>query len=377
MRSSSRWRATRPSPAYAASRRARCRCRPERRPPIHPTSKPRSANRPGGGPPASGNRQWPPLSSGVRLATHPPCGAAGRRCRPPGRWIDDAAAALPCRRRDRGGHVVQDRDCGTAHPGACSSRSRRQSAAVVSELAPEAGAPALRPRVTLIIDPDSPSAPAATRTTRMCLELLDQADLAGRRLIDYGAAPAFLAIAAARLGAAQRSRIDIDSQALASARETPRNGVGHHRAIELRCIAAPADVVVANILSNPLKRLRRCSRRWSRPAACWCLGRARAAVDEVAAFYEAQRTVSAWRTQDGWRASPAHARHRPDQDEANEPGAWRIARSKIPTWRSQTTCPQVQDQLQVIPDQLKLRAAWFVAGCASMSFPGSTTALCR
>ena len=63
-------------------------------------------------------------------------------------------------------------------------------------------------------------------TTALCLEWLAQADLGGRRVLDYGCGSGILAIAALRLGAAEAVAIDIDAQALIATRDNAeRNGV--------------------------------------------------------------------------------------------------------------------------------------------------------
>jgi ribosomal protein L11 methyltransferase len=103
-------------------------------------------------------------------------------------------------------------------------------------------------------------------TTRGCLLLLDEVMRAHmpRRVLDLGSGTGVLAIAAAK---ALRRRVlasDIDPQAVQVARDNARlNGVGN--LVETVCatgFAAPAfaarapfDLVLANILANPLRHL--------------------------------------------------------------------------------------------------------------------------
>jgi ribosomal protein L11 methyltransferase len=90
-------------------------------------------------------------------------------------------------------------------------------------------------------------------TTASCLELLAAlAPLTGVRLLDLGSGTGILAIAAVRLGAAGALCVDVNPDAVASAR---RNGVlnGVDGRLEHRCggvddlEGAPFDLVVANI----------------------------------------------------------------------------------------------------------------------------------
>src|SRR5690606_10307038 len=95
-------------------------------------------------------------------------------------------------------------------------------------------------------------------TTALCLNWLDGADLAGKRVLDFGCGSGVLAIAALLLGAKYAVATDIDPQALLATRENARlNGVGDR----LTCFlpedmpAAHYDVVLANILGGPLVEL--------------------------------------------------------------------------------------------------------------------------
>ncbi len=77
----------------------------------------------------------------------------------------------------------------------------------------------------------------------------------GARVIDYGCGSGVLALAAAKLGAAQVHCFDIDPQALTAARANARaNGVAQQVQVHDRPDTLPAatDVLLANILSGPL-----------------------------------------------------------------------------------------------------------------------------
>lgn len=112
--------------------------------------------------------------------------------------------------------------------------------------------------VLIELDPGLAFGTGTHPTTALCLEWLDTADVAGKRAIDYGCGSGILAIAAAKLGAAHVSAVDIDPQALIATRDNAeRNGVAHLITPQLVADAslAPADILLANILAGPLESL--------------------------------------------------------------------------------------------------------------------------
>ncbi|HEX2101615.1 MAG TPA: 50S ribosomal protein L11 methyltransferase [Candidatus Synoicihabitans sp.] len=112
--------------------------------------------------------------------------------------------------------------------------------------------------VLIELDPGLAFGTGTHPTTALCLEWLDAAELAGKRVIDYGCGSGILAIAAAKLGAAAVSAVDIDPQALIATRDNAeRNGVAALIAPELVAGSrlAPADILLANILAGPLESL--------------------------------------------------------------------------------------------------------------------------
>jgi ribosomal protein L11 methyltransferase len=157
-------------------------------------------------------------------------------------------------------------------------------------------------RVALVIDPGLAFGTGSHPTTHMCLEWLEQADLAGRRVIDYGCGSGILAIAAARLGSAGVTGIDIDPQALVSAAENARiNDVAIAVQSSSDALPPPADVVVANILSNPLKLLAPMLMSLVAPGGTLVLsGVLERQIEEVSQFYGESLPVAPWRVRDGW-----------------------------------------------------------------------------
>ncbi|MBP6202436.1 MAG: 50S ribosomal protein L11 methyltransferase [Azonexus sp.] len=110
--------------------------------------------------------------------------------------------------------------------------------------------------VNLILDPGMAFGTGSHPTTRLCLEWLERNVSEGCSVLDYGCGSGILAIAAARLGAARVAGVDIDPQAVEAARSNAeRNGVVALFADSAQPVAGEYDVVVANILSNPLRVL--------------------------------------------------------------------------------------------------------------------------
>ena len=110
--------------------------------------------------------------------------------------------------------------------------------------------------VNLILDPGMAFGTGSHPTTRLCLEWLELNVSPGCRLLDYGCGSGILAIAAARLGAGGVAGVDIDPQAVEAARaNAERNGVTALFADSAQPVAGEYDLVVANILSNPLRVL--------------------------------------------------------------------------------------------------------------------------
>jgi len=107
--------------------------------------------------------------------------------------------------------------------------------------------------INLVLDPGLAFGTGSHPTTHLCLDWLCGHVDAGASVLDYGCGSGILAIAAARLGAGRVVGVDIDENALvAAADNAERNGV----TIQLLHSNLPLDdsfdIVVANILTNPL-----------------------------------------------------------------------------------------------------------------------------
>ena len=107
--------------------------------------------------------------------------------------------------------------------------------------------------INIELDPGMAFGTGSHPTTRLCLEWLCEAVAPGASVLDYGCGSGILGIAAARLGAHEVLGVDIDDKALeAAADNAARNGVALRLQHSRAPLEARFDVVVANILTNPL-----------------------------------------------------------------------------------------------------------------------------
>ena len=110
--------------------------------------------------------------------------------------------------------------------------------------------------IVVHMDPGMAFGTGTHATTAMCLCWLDARPPVNQSVIDYGCGSGILAIAARKLGAVNVTAVDIDPQALQATRENARRNdcyieVLHPEVLDKRS----ADLVVANILANPLIEL--------------------------------------------------------------------------------------------------------------------------
>ncbi|NMG76087.1 50S ribosomal protein L11 methyltransferase [Aromatoleum diolicum] len=107
--------------------------------------------------------------------------------------------------------------------------------------------------INIELDPGMAFGTGSHPTTRLCLQWLCDAVTPGATVLDYGCGSGILGIAAARLGAGDVLGVDIDDKALEAARDNAeRNAVTVRLQHSGKPLEARFDVVVANILTNPL-----------------------------------------------------------------------------------------------------------------------------
>lgn len=111
-----------------------------------------------------------------------------------------------------------------------------------------------KPRVML--DPGLAFGTGSHPTTALCLEWLATHVQPGDTVVDYGCGSGILALAALKLGATQVWGVDIDPQAIeASLENAKRNQVLLHAVLPEQLPTFAADILIANILANPLINL--------------------------------------------------------------------------------------------------------------------------
>ena len=156
--------------------------------------------------------------------------------------------------------------------------------------------------INIVLDPGLAFGTGSHPTTRLCLDWLDRYMSPGNSVIDYGCGSGILAIAAAKLGAARVRGVDIDEQAVLSSRyNAQRNNVVAEFSNADDVPPEPADVVLANILSNPLKVLAPLLARLTVHGGKLVLsGILTPQAEDVADAYRAWFTVEPPVTDDGW-----------------------------------------------------------------------------
>jgi ribosomal protein L11 methyltransferase len=109
--------------------------------------------------------------------------------------------------------------------------------------------------INIVLDPGLAFGTGSHPTTRLCLRWLDENLRAGESVLDYGCGSGILAIAALKLGAGSAYGVDVDAQAVQSSRDNAlANQVIASFSLPDGTLQA-SDIVVANILTNPLKVL--------------------------------------------------------------------------------------------------------------------------
>jgi ribosomal protein L11 methyltransferase len=110
--------------------------------------------------------------------------------------------------------------------------------------------------INIALDPGLAFGTGSHPTTRLCLRWLDKHLSNGETILDYGCGSGILAIAAMKLGASSAVGVDLDPQAVIASRDNAvANKVRADFYLPDEITLAQYDVVVANILTNPLRAL--------------------------------------------------------------------------------------------------------------------------
>ena len=161
----------------------------------------------------------------------------------------------------------------------------------------------------LELDPGLAFGTGSHPTTRLCMEWLEANPAPGKSVLDYGCGSGILAMVAKKLGAQTVVGVDIDPQAIESA---GLNAERNQCEIEYFLpdtfatsahATAKFDIVVANILSSPLKLMApMLSSRVAAGGALILSGVLAHQAEEVAAAYAPFIELGVWAEQDGWVA---------------------------------------------------------------------------
>lgn len=140
------------------------------------------------------------------------------------------------------------------------------------------------------LDPGLAFGTGSHPTTALCLEWLAGAGLVKKRVIDYGCGSGILALAAASMWAAWVHAVDVDPQALlATHRNAGNNQLTDRITITVpeQLQSKPVDILLANILLNPLLSLAEVFAGLVRPGGSLVLsGLLSVQADECLAAYD-------------------------------------------------------------------------------------------
>lgn len=161
----------------------------------------------------------------------------------------------------------------------------------------------------LELDPGLAFGTGSHPTTRLCMEWLEAHPAPGQSVLDYGCGSGILALVAKKMGAQHVSGVDIDPQAIESARDNARR---NSCAVDYYLPDAFAqsshaeqrfDIVVANILSSPLIVMApMLSGRVAAGGALILSGVLARQAQDVIAAYAPFITLGVWAEQEGWVA---------------------------------------------------------------------------
>ena len=156
--------------------------------------------------------------------------------------------------------------------------------------------------IVLVLDPGMAFGTGSHPTTRLCLEWLERTVTPGVSILDYGCGSGILAIAAAKLGAGDVLGVDIDLQAVTAAKNNAEtNQVSARFDDSTKEIPGQFDIVVANILSNPLKALAPAICSHVRPGGRLALsGILVEQADELIEAYSSYIPLALADSRDGW-----------------------------------------------------------------------------
>ncbi len=157
--------------------------------------------------------------------------------------------------------------------------------------------------INIVLDPGLAFGTGSHPTTRLCLRWLDNNLKGGESVLDYGCGSGILAIAALKLGASRAVGVDVDTQAVTASRDNAVANQVEHVEFFLPNNAPKAsyDLVVANILTNPLRMLAPLLANATRQGGQIVLsGILESQAQDVMSIYEQWFDLNAPIFEDGW-----------------------------------------------------------------------------
>ncbi|RTL03165.1 MAG: 50S ribosomal protein L11 methyltransferase [Proteobacteria bacterium] len=154
----------------------------------------------------------------------------------------------------------------------------------------------------IILDPGLAFGTGSHPTTFMCLKYLAENITSNMKVLDYGCGSGILAITAKKLGAQLVDGVDIDPQAIESSLFNAKNNqVNVNFYLPDTFTAGQYDLVVANILSNPLRMLASALASYVKPHGKIILSGILAdQIEEMSTIYSQWFTMNTYTIQDGW-----------------------------------------------------------------------------
>ena len=174
-------------------------------------------------------------------------------------------------------------------------------------IVPSAYEPVDKAATNIFLDPGLAFGTGTHATTALCLKWLDTRKAEKKIVIDYGCGSGVLAIAAAKLGANEVHGVDIDPQAIIA---TQTNAINNDVKDSIKTYLVEefeeehleaADLLLANILANPLMSLAETFAGFLKPDAPIVLsGILQDQADEVQQVYQAWFDMEPPELLDGW-----------------------------------------------------------------------------
>ena len=154
----------------------------------------------------------------------------------------------------------------------------------------------------IILDPGLAFGTGSHPTTFMCLRWIAENITSELEVLDYGCGSGILAITAKKVGAKLVDGVDIDAQAIESSLYNAEvNQVRVNFCLPNQFVAKQYDVVIANILSNPLRMLASALASYVKPSGQIILsGILESQIEEMCEIYAQWFVMSTYTIQDGW-----------------------------------------------------------------------------